>query len=46
MYSFLTSILEGGDWSISRNHHLTPGEKPPVSTEQELNWASELVSRL
>jgi hypothetical protein len=32
-YSFLTSALEGGEWSASRpGRALPPGKEPPVST--------------
>jgi hypothetical protein len=38
-YSFLTSALEGGEWSTSR-----PGPAlPPVPTVQEAGWAPEPV---
>jgi hypothetical protein len=37
--SFLTSALEGGEWSASR-----PGRAlPPVPTVQEAGWAPEPV---
>jgi hypothetical protein len=30
-YCFLTSALEGGEWSVSRpGHALPPGKEPPV----------------
>jgi hypothetical protein len=32
-YSFLTSALEGGEWSASRpGRSLDPGKEPPVPT--------------
>jgi hypothetical protein len=38
-YSFLTSALDGGEWSASR-----PGRAlPPVPTVQEAGWAPEPV---
>jgi hypothetical protein len=38
-YSFLTSALDGGEWSASR-----PGRSlPPVSIGQEAGWAPEPV---
>jgi hypothetical protein len=43
-YSFLTSALEGGEWSAS--HHscdLPQGKEPPVPIVQEAGWAPELV---
>jgi hypothetical protein len=43
-YSFLTSALEGGEWSASRpGRALPPGKGPPVPTEQEAGWAPETV---
>jgi hypothetical protein len=43
-YSFLTSALEGGEWSASRpGRPLLPGKEPPVPTVQEAGWAPEAV---
>jgi hypothetical protein len=43
-YSFLTSALEGGEWSASRpGRALPPGKEPPVPTVQEAGWAPEPV---
>jgi hypothetical protein len=43
-YSFMTSALDGGDWSASRpGHVLPPGKGPPVPTGQEAGWAPEPV---
>jgi hypothetical protein len=43
-YSFLTSALEGGEWSASRPGHALPaGKEPPVPTVQEAGWAPEPV---
>jgi hypothetical protein len=43
-YSFLTSALEGGEWSASRHGRaLPPGKQPPVPTVQEAGWAPEPV---
>jgi hypothetical protein len=43
-YSFLTSALDGGEWSESRpGRALPPGKEPPVSIVQEAGWASEPV---
>jgi hypothetical protein len=43
-YSFLTSALEGGEWSASRpDRALPPGKEPPVPTVQEAGWAPEPV---
>jgi hypothetical protein len=43
-YSFLTSALEGGEWSASRpGPPLPPGKEPPVPTVQEAGWAPEPV---
>jgi hypothetical protein len=43
-YSFLTSALDGGEWSASRpGRALPPGKGPPVPTVQEAGWAPEPV---
>jgi hypothetical protein len=43
-YSFLTSALEGGEWSASRSGRaLPPGKESPVPTVQEAGWAPEPV---
>jgi hypothetical protein len=43
-YSFLTSPVDGGNWSASRpGRALPPGKAPPVPIVQEAGWASELV---
>jgi hypothetical protein len=43
-YSFLTSALEGGEWSASRpGRTLPPGKEPPVPTVQQAGWAPEPV---
>jgi hypothetical protein len=43
-YSFLTSALEGGEWSASRpGRALPPGKGPPVPIVQEAGWAPEPV---
>jgi hypothetical protein len=42
--SFLTSVLEGGEWSASRpGGALPPGKEPPVPTVQEAGRAPEPV---
>jgi hypothetical protein len=41
-YSFLTSALEGGEWSASRpGRALPPGKGPPVPIVWEAGWAPE-----
>jgi len=30
LYVFLTSALDGGDWSDSRLGHFNPGREPPI----------------
>jgi hypothetical protein len=41
---FLTSALEGGEWSGSRpGRALPPDKEPPVATVQEAGWAPEPV---
>jgi hypothetical protein len=44
-YSFSTSALDGGEWSVSRpGRAFLPQEKePPVPIVQEAGWASEPV---
>jgi hypothetical protein len=43
-YSFLTSALEGGEWSASPpGRALPPGKEPPVPTVQKAGWAPEPV---
>jgi hypothetical protein len=43
-YSFLTSALEGGEWSASRSGRaLPPGKEPSVPNVQEAGWAPEPV---
>jgi hypothetical protein len=43
-HSFLTSALEGGEWSALRpGRALPPDKEPPVPTVQEAGWAPEPV---
>jgi hypothetical protein len=43
-YSYLTSALDGGEWSASRpGRALAPGKGPPVPIGQEAGWAPEPV---
>jgi hypothetical protein len=43
-YSFTTSALDGGEWSVSRPcRALPPGKGPPVRIGQEAGWAPENV---
>jgi hypothetical protein len=43
-YLFLTSALDGGEWSASRpGRALPPGKEPPVPIGQEAGWAPEPV---
>jgi hypothetical protein len=42
--SYLTSALDGGEWSASRRGRaLPPGKGPPVPIGQEAGWAPEPV---
>jgi hypothetical protein len=42
--SFLTTALDGGEWSASRlGCALSPGNGPPVPIAQEAEWAPEPV---
>jgi hypothetical protein len=43
-YSFMTSALDGGEWSASRpGRALTQGKRPPVPAGQKAGWAPEPV---
>jgi hypothetical protein len=43
-YSFLTSALEGGEWSASPpGRALPPGKEPSVPIVQEAGWVPEPV---
>jgi hypothetical protein len=43
-YSFLTSALDGGEWSASHpDRAFAPGKGPPVPIVQEAGWAPEPV---
>jgi hypothetical protein len=43
-YSFLTSALEGGEWSASRpGRALPPGKEPPERIVYEAGWTAEPV---
>jgi hypothetical protein len=45
--SFLTSALEGGEWSASRpGRALPPGKEPLVPTVQEAEWAPEIIFQI
>jgi hypothetical protein len=43
-YSFMTSVLDGGEWSASRPGCALPrGKGTPVPIGQEVGWAPETV---
>jgi hypothetical protein len=43
-YSFSTSAIDGGEWSVSRSGRaILPGKGPPVPIVQEAGWAPEPV---
>jgi hypothetical protein len=43
-YSFMTSALDGGEWSASRRGRtLPPWKGPPVPIVQEAGWVPEAV---
>jgi hypothetical protein len=43
-YSFRTSALDGGEWSVLRPARaLPPGKGPPIHIVQEAGWAPEPV---
>jgi len=47
LHSFLTSVLKTVvSGQLQRPTHLLQGKAPPVPTEYEVGWASELVWRL
>jgi len=41
--TFLTSALDGHEWSPSRLGSFTPEESTPLPTEQTAGWAPEQV---
>jgi hypothetical protein len=42
---FLTSAVDGGEWSASRPARFTPGKEPSVPTRWEAGWTPEPVWR-
>jgi hypothetical protein len=43
-YSFLSSVLDGGEWPASRLRPLfARGKGPPVHIVKKTGWASELI---
>ena len=42
LYSSMTAVLEGDEWSAARPGHLYPG-KDPVAILREAGWAPEPV---
>jgi hypothetical protein len=43
LHAFLTSALNGSEWSASRPATLHPGKEPLVPIGQETGWAPEPV---
>jgi len=43
LHTFLTSALDGDEWSGSRPGHFIPRERVPLLIEQEAGWAPEPV---
>jgi len=44
LHSFFTSALEGDQWTSSDPCSFNPGGRnPPVPTEEEVGWATDLV---
>ena len=41
LLSFLTSVLNGVEWSLHAPAALAFGEETPVDTEEEAGWAPE-----
>jgi hypothetical protein len=41
--SFLTSVLDGGEWSASRLGRFTPGERASIPIGKNAKWAPEPV---
>jgi hypothetical protein len=47
IHSFLTSVLDAGEWSKSHFNHLTPSPKTTqIPLKYEAGWATDLVSTL
>jgi len=44
LHTFLSSIL-GGELTTSRSDRFTPGERTPVSIEQQARWAPETIRK-
>jgi hypothetical protein len=40
-HTFIFLTLVGGEWSASCYSHFTPGERTPVSIEQEGGWVPD-----
>jgi len=43
LHVFLTSALDGCEWTASRPGRFIPGKEPPVSIGYEVGWGPELV---
>jgi hypothetical protein len=43
LHAFLTSALNGGEWSDSCPGHFTAQEKNPSTTGWEAEWAADVV---
>ena len=41
LYLFLTTTINGGEWSASRSSSITPGKTPHLPSKKEAEWASE-----
>jgi hypothetical protein len=46
VYVFLTSALEGCEWSASRPSHLTPAKEPVILIEFAARWLQSRTERL
>jgi hypothetical protein len=43
IHIFLTSTLDGGEWSVSRPWRFTPAERAPLPIGQKVMWTPEPV---
>jgi hypothetical protein len=43
LHSFLTSALDGGEWSMPRPSRITPTKESQAPIVQEAGWAREPV---
>lgn len=44
LYFFLTSTINGGEWSASRSSSITPGKAPYLPSKKEVQQVPEALS--